>query len=328
MTDDAPPTLLSLPPDMLRHVLGFLGVRSLLSAAATCTTLRQLADQRELHPVLTAHFSLSRALDWMALPHVRGRVRTLTARRCLWGRCCFLRNLESLQRLVVLYTRVTAPLFRHVPTTLQHLTLHRLESDWGSGVFSTSNVSRLTQLRTLEITFTPTWDLVVVEGLAHLPLRRLSLRLAPALVVHHELRIDSVLLHGVSALVCPFPVHARDLHLECGERLAPLDLVVTPESAGQLRSLYLSCPRRMTIPSAEELTGLQRLHLCYDAAVVSLRHLAAMRDLRCVELETRFGVAVAGMRVSLPRAVKVRASVGGVPLSQTVVDAMFHRAQA
>ena len=70
-------SLLALPPDMLRLVLSFLGTRSLLNAAATCTTLRDMVNAMALHPTMT---SQTRMLHWLQRPTVAPRVRTLTAR--------------------------------------------------------------------------------------------------------------------------------------------------------------------------------------------------------------------------------------------------------
>lgn len=313
-------SLLALPPDMLRLVLSFLGTRSLLNAAATCTTLRDMVNAMALHPTMT---SQTRMLHWLQRPTVAPRVRTLTARYCLWGYCRFVRLLTSLQQLVVTFGHVSAPICRHLPPTLEYLDLHRIDCEYGD-VFLTSRLTRLPLLHTLKLSFTPHWDTVIVDGLDALPLRHLSLRLAPKLVVRGPMAVDSMHLHAVEALVCPFELTAEDLSLECTDAMIPLDIMVTPSTAPKLRRLSLSCPRRVTVPSLEHMTRLEKLRVRYDSALLPLRQLAAIPTLRSLVVDTRFGIAVSGMHAKLPGHVRVEARVSGVPMSPTSVRSMFY----
>lgn len=311
--------MLDLPPDVVRHILRFLGARSLLCVASTCRCLRVAVDAMPLHPVMTSQTNM---LPWLQLPHVAPRVKSLVARYCLWGRCAWMRALPCLERLVVSFGHVRAPLCRHLSPTLRHLELHRLDSDYGD-VFSTARLTSLTNLHTLKLTFTPHWDLVVLDSLEALrALQHLSLRLAPTLVVRSPLSVPRVQLQAVQALVCPHAISADDLTLECMETVAPVDIMITPATAPRLRRLELSCPRRMTVPHLEHMTRLECLKLHLDSALVPLRHLAP--TLRSLCVDTRFGVAVAGMHAKLSDEVDVRATVAGVPLARESVRSMFY----
>lgn len=312
--------LTDLPHDVLRHILRLLNVRSLLSLACTCRTLAALSRDVPLHPVMTTH---TRMLDWLALPHVAARVLSLTARCSLWGRCPFVGGLGSLRRLTITFGHVTAPIVRHLPESLEHLELHRLDCEYGD-VFDTKRLTRLTRLRTLQLTFTPHWDMVILDSLDALTrLERLSLRLAPTLLVRAPIRVADVRLHSVSAFVCAHPIFAERLSLECTDSVIPLDLVVTPAAAPGIRDLALACPNRVTVPSLEHLRALEHLRLRYDCVLLPLRHLAAIATLRTVELDTRYGVAAAGTNVALSPGVRVSVSVAGVPMSPGTARTMF-----
>lgn len=318
MADRAQVALLDLPPDVVRHILKFLGVRSLLCVASTCRTLRTAADALPLHPVMTSQTDM---LPWLQRPGVAARVRSLVARNCLWGRCAWVRQLPALQRLVAAFGRVRAPLCRHLPPTLRHLDLHRLDCDPGD-VFSTTRLTALTNLHTLKLTFTPRWDLVVVDALASLPaLQHVSMRLAPTLVVRAPVSVPRVQLQAVQALVSPHAISAADLTLECTETAVPVDVVITPATAPRLRRLALSCPRRVTVPCLEHMTRLESLRLRLDSALVPLGQLPP--TLRALCIDTRFGVAVAGTHARLSEGVDVRASVAGVPMPQASIQSMF-----
>lgn len=311
--------LLDLPPDIVRHILQFLGVRSLLCMASTCRCLRAAVDAMPLHPVMTSQTNM---LPWLQRAGVAPRVRSLVARYCLWGRCSWLGQLTSLQALVVTFGHVRAPLCRCLTPTLRHLDLHRLDCDPGD-VFSTTRLTTLTNLRTLKMTFTPQWDLVVVDSLAAMPaLEHLSVRLAPTLVVRAPLSVARMQLQAVQALVCPHAVSAADLTLECAETPAPVDVMISAATAPRLRRLALSCPRRMTVPHLERMTRLECLKLRYDSALVPLCHLAP--TLRLLRVDTRFGVAVAGTHAKLPDSTDVRALVAGVPVPRHAVRSMFY----
>lgn len=313
-------SLLDLPHDVLRHILRLLNVRSLLAAECTCGTLRSLTREQPLHPVMTTR---ARMMQWLELPHVAPRVMSLTARCSMWGRCPFVASLVSLRRLVVSFAHVSAPVFRHLPASLEHLDLHRLDCEHGD-VFDTRRLARLTNLRTLSLTFTRHWDVVV---LGELPARleRLSIRMAPVLLVRAPLRVAHVRLQSVEAFVCHHPVHAERLDLECMGGLIPLDEAVTPDTAPGLRDLRLSCPGRASVPALEHMHALESLRLRYDCVLLPLRHLAAIATLRSLVLDTRYGVAVSGSTLPLPPwRVVVRASVAGVPLSPEAVRAMFY----
>jgi hypothetical protein len=309
-------TLLDLPPDLLRTVLRFLGTRSLLNAAATCRALHEAADDMPLYPTMT---SQTRMRAWLEAPDVAPRVLSLTANFCMWGRCGWVRALKNLRRLVVAFGHVSAPILRHLPATLEHLELHRL--DYGD-VFGTSHLTRFTRLHTLKLTFTPAWDLVVLDSLDALPLRHLSVRLAPTLVVRAPLTCRRVDLHAMDVLICAHAIHAEDLSLACTESVMPVDVMITPQTAPRIRRLALGCPRRTTVPHLEHMTALESLRVKFDSALLPLRHLAP--TLQRLIVDTRFGVAVAGMSCRVPDHVVVTASVGGVPMPQRAVRAMFH----
>lgn len=315
-----PSTLLDLPEDVLRHTLSFLGTRSLLHAACTCKTLRALVDGEPLHPVMTSGMAMA---PWLMLPKVALRVRTLIARRSLWGRCSFLGALVDLRCLVVTFGHVSSPICRHLPPTLEYLDLHRLDCEYGD-VFQVSRFRRLPRLHTLKLTFTRNWDLVVLDGVDHLPLRHLAVKNAPALVVRMPLRVPTLRLHAHHALICPFEIHSEDLALTCVEGAVGFDVMLTEASCRDLRALSLQSPRRVTVPCLSSMTRLESLALRFDSALLPLRELARLEHLRSVTVDTRYGVAVAGMHAKLPRRVAVRASVAGVPMSAVSVRAMFH----
>jgi len=315
---------LDLPHDVVSHIMGFMSVRTLLNAASTCRTLRNLAADKPLHPVMT---SRSRVLHWMLLPEVASRVVSLRARCCLYGRCSFVGALPALRSLTVAFGSVRASMFRYLPDTLEHLDVHRLGACEGD-VFFAKTLRRFKRLHTLKLTFKPSWDVVVLDGLDALPLRHLSIRLAPALVVRMPLAIPKVSLQSVAAFICPFEMHSEDLTLECMESVVPFDLIVTPSCAQGLRRLSLGCPHRITVPNVQHMSRLEHLHVRYDHVLMPLRHMQAMTSLRSMHLETRYGVAVAGTHAKLPREVRIKAEVGGVPLSKESVESMFFEADA
>lgn len=315
--------VLDLPEGVVHHILCMLNTRSLLCAASTCTALRKLVDAVPLRPVMT---SQTRMLPWLMQPHVCPRVTSLVSRCSMWGRCAFLEALHNLRSLVVTFGKVRAPMLRFLPTSLEHLDLHRLACD-GGDVFVSSKLRRLTRLRTLKMTFTPDWDIVVLDGLETLPLEHLSIRLAPALVLRAPLRIRKVRLHALLALICPFEIYAEDLAMECTRGAVAYDVIVTRESSAGLRHLTLSSPHRITVPSLEHMHALETLHLRYDSALLSLHQLAGLRHLRALTVDTRFGVAVTGMRAVLPAHVAILVLVGGVPLPQPTVASIFRGAR-
>lgn len=311
--------LLDLPTDLVRRILECLAVRSLLNAASTCRTLRDLAGALPLSPSMT---SRTRMHAWLALPHVAPRVNALAARYCLWGRCSFLGALLNLRALTVSFGHVSAAIFRHLPHQLEHLELHRVEGDYGD-VFTTTRLLKLTRLHTLKLTFTHHWDVVMLTGLDALPLRLLSVRLAPMLVVRSPLRIAKVRLQAVSSFVCPYEIHCEDLSLECTEGIIAYDVILTEASARNLRFLSLSSPRRKTVPALEWMEKLEELHLKYDSALLPLCRFERLSALRRLVVNTRFGVSVASMHSRLPRTVEVQVTVEGVPLSAHTIQALF-----
>lgn len=313
-------SLLGLPEDVLHHILQFLPVRSLLNAASTCTVLRKLAGTVPLRPTMT---SQTRMLGWLRHPHVARRVVSLTSRCSMWGRCSFVADLPNMRSLVVSFGKVRAPILRYLPESLEYLDLHRLSCD-GGDVFVSSKLRRLTRLRTLKMTFTQEWDIVVLDGLEDLPLQHLSVRLAPALVLRGPLTIAKVHLHAMLALICPFEIFAEDLTMECTRGAVAYDVIITPRSCASLRRLALSSPHRITVPSLEHMHALEALHLRYDSVLLTLHQLACLPRLRVITLDTRFGVAVTGMRARLPARVAIRVLVGGVPLSRPAVASIFH----
>lgn len=311
------PALLDLPLDVVRLVLQPLGTRSLLNAASTCKTLKAMVDAMPLHPVMTSFTDME---DWLVLPHVAPRVRMLTCRNSAWGSCRFVRHLAAMHTLVVSFGRVTPALCAHLTPALEHLDVHRVDGVRGD-IFRTSALTRLTRLHTLKMTFTPNIDLVLVDRLPRL--RTLTLRLANAIVVCAPLAIERVHLHAVSSVTCAHPIAAEHLSLESGEWGISLDVMVTPATAGTLRTFSASCPHRLTVPSLEHMTRLEHLHVRYDSALLPLRDLAAIPTLATVRIDTRFGVAVSGMSAPLPAHVAVSATVAGAPMPSRELDALF-----
>ena len=317
----APVGLLDLPPDLLRHTMGFMSVRTLLCAASTCKALRALAAGMPLRPTMT---SQTRMMTWLLLPEVAPRVVAFTARNCLWGRCMFMGALTSLRSLVVSFSHVRSSMLRLLPASLEHLEVHRLGACSEGDVFLSKGLRRFTRLHTLKLTFKPSWDIVVLDGLDALPLRHLSVRLAPALVLRSPLCVDRVHLQAVAAFFCAFEICSEDLTLECLDGMIPYDLILTKESVRHVRRLSVSSPRRVTVPALQHMHALESLHVRFDSALLPLSHLVGLGSLRSVRLETRYGIAVAGRHAKLPRSVDVEAVVGGVPLAQESVEAMFY----
>ena len=320
----AQPLLVDLPQDMVRHILGFLRPRPLLMAACTCSLLHRLAAEIPLRPTMTSS-NQRHMLGWLARAAIAPRVSALIARNCLWGPCAFLQGLPRLESLVITFGRVSTPLFRILPPTLKHLEVHRVEGDYGD-VFSTARLKRLVHLHTLKLTFTSRWELVVLDGLADLPLRHVCIRLAPTLLVREALNVPTLHMHAVSGILCSHALTANELVLECAEHPLACESLISPETAPHLRCLRLSCPHRVTVPWLGRMTQLERLDVRFDTVLVPLRHLAAMPALQHVRFETRYGVAVTGMECSLPLSVQVHASVGGVPVKAATVHALFHAA--
>lgn len=322
MTTQQQLLLTDLHQDMVRHILGFLAPRPLLMAACTCSLLRHHAAEMPLRPTMTSA-NQRLMLGWLARAAIARRVLTLTARNCLWGPCSFVSGLSCLETLVITFGRVSTPMFRVLPLTLKHLEVHRVEGDYG-GVFSTSRLKRLVHLHTLKLTFTPRWELVVLDGLAQLPLRHVCIRLAPTLLVREALDVHTLHMHAVSRIMCSHALKAHHLLLECAETPLVCEALISQETAPHLRSLRLSCPHRVTVPWLGRMTQLERLDVRFDTVLVPLRQLGSLSALRLVHLETRYGVAVTGTECSLPTHVRVKASVGGVEVSEATVHALFH----
>lgn len=316
------PGLLDLPADMVRHILGMLGTRSRLRAAATCRALRDMTAVMPLRPTMTSQ--TPRMMRWLERPAVAPRVVALTARNCLWGRCAFLSRLTHLTHLTVTFGSVSAPISSRLPPLLEHLDLHRLDCEYGD-VFDVARLAHLTRLRTLKLSFTPKWAAVLVAGLAPLSrLEHLTVRQAPTMMVQCPVAAREVRLHATDTLLCPYEVTGEDVSIECeGSRVA-LDVMLTPEAVAGVRRLFLAAPGRATVPSLEHMPRLESLRLRFDSALLPLRHLAAMPGLRQVEVEARYGVAVSGATVKLPRAVAVAVLVGGVPTHRRTIDALFY----
>ena len=311
--------LLKLPPDALECVLSMLSTRNLQVVSCTCRSLRAACAHMPLHPVIRD--LAMRA--WLIQPAVSSRVLSLTARMCLWGPCRFLENLGVLRRLVVTFCRVHASIVRSLPTTLEHLELHRIEGRYGDAFF-TSRLGHLHRLHTLKLTFTHHWDLVVMGDLDKLPLRRLTVRLAQAIIIRTPLAIQTVILHAVSALVTPFEILSENLSLRCDEGRVAYDVALTPRSAARVRNLSLHSPLRTTVPYLSSMRALESLSLTFDSASVSVYHLSGLPRLARVVLDTKYGVAVTGAQACLPSRVRVLASVAGVPLSDGETRALFY----
>lgn len=314
-------SLLSLPPDLLRCILGALGTRALVNASATCKALHALAAELPLRPVMTSS-TQPRMQQWLGSPAVAPRVVSLTARTCMWGRCCFVGALRNLRVLVVTFGHVAPQMCKWLPPTLEFLDIHRLACNhMDTDLFSTKRLAHLPRLRTLKLTFTPGWDVVVVERLGEHRFEHLSIRKAPTLVVRCPLRAATLHLEGLVDLVCPFALEAERLALECPRESAAFDVMVSPQTAPLLRELRLACPGRVTVPWLAHM-DLEELHVRYDSVIVPCAVMAGMPRLRRMEMHTRFGVAVSG-HTPLPRHVRISAYVAGVPLPPRAVDAMF-----
>lgn len=311
-------TLLDVPHDVQCHILAFLGVRSLLNAACSCKALHAIACGLPLHPVMTSRTRMRR---WLLRPDISRRVVSLTVR----SRETFpsnLLSLGSLKTLVVSFGWLGAQLLKTLPTTLEHLDLHRLAYHDGD-VFLTRSLSRLVNLHTLKLTFMPSWDTVVVDGIDMLPLRRLSIRGAPVVVIRTPLAIEKVHLQAVDAIICPHEIHSHELHIECTNGIVAYDIMLTELSCQNVRTVSLCSPHRITVPALQHMHKLEHLHVRFDSVLLPLHYLECKPNVRSVLLETRYGVALAGRHSKLAPHVDVKVSVAGIPLDRNAIRKMF-----
>lgn len=304
--------LLGLPNELLRLVLSRLGTRALLCAGATCRTLRTAVADMPLRPVLTPRTDIvvTNIVDWMTSSGVAPRVVSLTARCCAWGNAPFLTHLNSLKTLVIAFGMVRDTMLRWLPTSLEHLDIHRIQS-YNVGVFHTSKFAHLTNLHVLKVTFTRSWHTVVIDSeMGKLPLRHLCLRgrqtfVGPRAPLHiRTVHLDSYCLAGWFA-----PVHASDLRLLSDTTIDSLDKIITPATARHLHALHLKCVGVTDVPFAQHMhTTLRHLHLNFDRVKLDM---ATVPLLSSMVLETKCGAALSSL-VFLPTRTAVY--VGGVPV--------------
>jgi hypothetical protein len=314
-----------LPQDLLCHVLGFLGARSMMVAACTCKEVRRVVDSMPLHIVAVG--TNNRMRDWMALPHVQPRITSLAIRRTAMP-SMYVAVAGNPEAVAALYCKVGMRAITSLPITVQYLDLQRVDCYFSpSKVFDMRTLAFMPQLHTLKLTFTEYWRRVDVTGLGALSkLDTLVLRGAPSLVVWEPLRARHVHLHATERMACGQEVWGENVTLECDAPLDPSD-ALTDKSVACLRHLTLRCPGSLEhVPSLAHMARLESLTLHLDWAVLSLSDLVSLAGLRSLDMHCRFGAAVATTGTgSLPKRVKVRMSVGGVPEPAVRVDKLFQR---
>lgn len=316
--------LLSLPPDVLRAVLGRLGARHLLVASAACKALRDVAAALPLHPVITV-INCAALMPWLARSDVVPRVRALQANNSVWG-CLFLRKLTNLERLSIRFTLLNPMELRLLPASLHRLELHRVCVALGRP-FYMSTLAHLPGLRWLKLTFRGQDGAghVFVSGMETLPhLRHLCIRQAPRLVVMSPLRLHTLQLQATEGLLCQHPVHAEHVRLECLESPIIHETCLTAESCAGLRTLDIRCPGRDFLPDLSRTPALERLYVSYDAPVIPLAQLAALTGLRELSIDARYGIEKTCRHASLPSHIKTSVIVAGVPMPKHAVDAFFN----
>lgn len=292
----------SLPSDVMLLVMANLGTRSLLCLGSTCREYRDLTAGVPLKACMTAHHNTRHYQRWLVSRGVAERVAELTAKRTAWGPCPWLRDLPSLTRLTIAFSRVTPGALVNVCDSIKHLDVHRVAPTMGAPDFCTSVLGRLSRLHTLRLTFAPGWDTVTVQGLPQ-HLRELVIRQAPLLLIRHAPRADRLGLHGCDGIVCGERLQSCvELDLGCCDASVPLAGML-PDDLSGLRTLRVDCPNRSTVPRLGEMKSLRSLHLVFDSLVLTPADVPPR--LEVLEARVRFAVGAAGPPVRRPATLAV-----------------------
>lgn len=314
----------SLPSDVLRTVLGFLGTRHLLLAATSCRTVRDVVATMPLRPVITWS-NCDELRRWLARPEIASRVVKVTANYSVWE-CRFIHRLANLTHVSIRFSLLSPPELQWLPTSLQAVELHRVSVGLGRPFYLT-RLAHLVNARVIKLTFLGQDGVghVFVSSTDRMPhLRCLSVRQAPRLVVICPLNLQTLHLHATDSLLCAHVINAEHVHLECVESPIMHEACLTEASCAGLRSLDIRCPERAHMPDLRWAPRLESLHVDMDAPIVPLAHLAALTALRHVSIEARYGVEKTCPLASLPRRVKTSIAIGGVPMAQRAVDEFFN----
>lgn len=273
--------LLALPNDILQLILGRLDTKSLLTAACTCSTFRQLSM---LVPSLRPNITPSNwqlLSRWLARDHVKKRVTVLRASRALGpAHRLALAEFVNLRMFSAICCKIHASIFHNLPqSSLLCLSIHRL-SPATSDVFSTKLLKGFTRLRRLYLTFGPGWSIMVItEGLPK-TLEVLQIRRIPVLLIKAPLPAISISLHAFETIVAPQPLsmpHCHMLFLQTDED--PLDLTrLLPMQPWTLRRLILVSPGFISFPSLEEGNALTDLEI--DTGMIRLPDMRALTNLK------------------------------------------------
>lgn len=310
-------SLTGLPDDVLRLVLAKCTVRSLVCAASTCRTLRDLALDSPLGTVTLTCTQSPAALRWLWSETVAPRVRTLVARRCLYGACRWLTKLPHLRRLTLAFCRVRVSILGSLPPTLEHLDIHTLLPVEGRRHMGLS-LRMLPRLRVLRLVFQPyAWEAAFVSRLPR-GLRELRLRGCRALVVESFMPkgLRDVALHATALLVMsnrlPNTVRRVDMRCDYGNLWLADTL---PLKVARLHTLVLRSPLLACVPRLSGMRNLRVLHVKSRTHVTSCRALAAtrLRDLE-IHADDWIGFTDTAWPAERPPPERVVATVGDVRL--------------
>ena len=326
------PSLLDLPDDMLRAVLGMCTARALTCLASTCRHLRALGSQVDMPVVSLTCKQSPDVILWLWLPSVCHRVRALVARRCLADTPRWLPRLDGLRDLTLLYCRVNADLVDQLPASLTSLELHQVVPRAGRrhGIVG---FRRLRALRALRVTFHENYDAIFVK---HLPrgLRQLRLRGGKAMVVESFMPrgLRDVALSSRCILMCSnrLPRGVRSLRLECTEGRVWI-VEVLPHDLRRLESLALRSPHTAWLPRVSEMTRLRALRVETNTLVTDWKALSSLPLLEHLELHTKqwMGFTLAqwpARPARRPRRVTV--SIAGINITRSFFESTSPRSGA
>lgn len=294
-----PPSLTDLPDDLLSDILARCGCRALVCAASTCRLLRDLAARQRALPLVALTCDRMGVLRWLLTPANAERVRSLVARRCLYGRAQWTARLTSLRALTLSFCRMRSDVFEALPPSLIDLEIHQVVPPWGC-THARVCMKRLRALRRARLVFSRQWEAVFVGGLPR-GLRQLHVRCAgEALIMEsfmprglRDVNLESqAMLLGSNRL----PGGVRSLRLSCAAGRVWLKDTL-PLSLRRLERLEIRSPMACWLHHRlPEMTRLRRLALQTNTFVADWAALAALPALEDLEIRAREWLGFADAR--------------------------------
>lgn len=347
--------LLDLPPEILDNVVGHLGndARSLCRLACVCTRLRDAAaDVATLNPTLTMRGWGDEwdgsMRQWLAQAKNGRRVASMRVKRCGGDTFAWLGTMINVRTLKAWYCRVNTRIITALPRAdkLLCLHIHRLVPR-NSDTFTTRAFQRFTSLQELRVTFSPDFDLVLVECLETLrDMRVVEIRGSTGLaILQTPCPSEFLSLHARDWMVTRDAVKPgpRAVRLACDSSDVPLEHLFgfrgggggggfggggggnqggqggqRPERRGArvpgCRTLDLACRQRIACPAAlaDVFPDLETLRISFDSVLMDVPALCKMERLKTLDLRAARCFAVCRPPTCfLPRGIDVRCVAAG-----------------